>query len=93
MIKTVRLSSRARKDLAKVPVHIVRKLSAWVSAVEQSGLESVRKVPSYHDEPLKGRRQGQRSIRLSLAWRAIYGIAKEGSIEFVSVEEGSKHGY
>lgn len=77
----------------KVPVHIVRKLNAWIVAVEQEGLELVRKVPGYHDEPLKGRRQGQRSIRLNVAWRAIYWIAKEGGIEFVSVEEVSKHGY
>jgi len=56
-------------------------------------LEEVRKIPGYHDEPLKGRRAGQRSIRLSKAYRAIYVLLESGSIEFVSVEEVSKHDY
>ena len=49
-------------------------------------------MPGYHDEPLKGRRAGQRSIRLSRAYRAIYEI-KEDTAKFVSVEEVSKHEY
>ena len=64
----------------------------WVAAVELDGVEEVRKVPGYHDEPLKGNRAGQRSIRLSRAYRAIYEIEKD-TIEFVSVEEVSKHDY
>lgn len=46
-----------------------------------------------HDEPLKGKRQGQRSIRLNKAYRAIYIINKEGVIHFVEVEEVNKHEY
>jgi len=68
------------------------KLAAWVESVETTGLESVRQVPGYHDEPLKGNRRGQRSIRLSLAYRAIYIIRNE-QMEFVSVEEVNKHDY
>ena len=34
-------------------------------------------VPGYHDEPLKGHRAGQRSIRLSRAYRAIYEIKED----------------
>lgn len=68
------------------------KLAGWVEAVETTGLESVRKLSGYHDEPLKGNRKGQRSIRLSLAYRAIYTIRNE-QLEFVSVEEVSKHDY
>ncbi len=41
------------------------------------GLSEVRKVPGYHDEPLKGQRKGQRSIRLSRSYRAIYVIEEE----------------
>ena len=64
----------------------------WVAVVEHDGLETVRKVPGYHDEPLKGERRGQRSIRLSRAYRAIYEI-KQDVVEFASVEEVSKHKY
>ena len=67
-------------------------LMIWVTAVEHDGLEEVRKVPGYHDEPLKGGRMGQRSIPLSRAYRAIYEI-KGDTAEFVSVEEVSKHKY
>jgi proteic killer suppression protein len=49
-------------------------------------------VPGYHDEPLKGDRAGQRSIRLSRAYRAIYEI-KEDTVKFLSVEEVNKHKY
>jgi proteic killer suppression protein len=44
----------------------------WVNDVESAGLSEVRKVLGYHDEPLKGNRVGQRSIRLSKSYRAIY---------------------
>jgi toxin HigB-1 len=64
----------------------------WVTAVEHEGLEEVRKVPGYHDEPLKGDRIGQRSIRLSRTYRAIYEIEGD-TAEFVSVEEVTKHEY
>ena len=34
----------------------------------------------FHDEPLRGQRHGQRSIRLNRAYRAIYVISSDGSI-------------
>jgi proteic killer suppression protein len=49
-------------------------------------------VPGYLDEPLKGDRAGQRSMRLSRSYRAIYEV-KEDRVKFVSVEEVSKHEY
>lgn len=92
MIRSVVLTQRAVKDLRTVPDFIRDKLLGWVGAVELSGLEEVRKVPGYHDEPLKGKRKGQRSIRLSRSYRAIYVVVR-GAIEFVSVEEVNKHEY
>jgi len=94
MIYRVKLRNRARKQLQKVPRYIVENLAAWVDDVEDRGLEEVRKTSGYHDEPLHGSRLGQRSIRLSRAYRAIYRICEDDeSIEFVSVEEVSKHAY
>jgi len=92
MIAQVRLSRRAQKDLMTVPKHVAIKLGAWVDDVQARGLEEVRKIPGFHDEPLKGSRAGQRSIRLSRAYRAIYVIRNE-DVEFVSVEEVTKHEY
>jgi plasmid maintenance system killer protein len=59
---------------------------------EAHGLEEIRKVPGYHDEPLKGKHAGQHSIRLSRAYRASYMIS-HGALKFVSVEEVHKHDY
>jgi len=59
----------------------------WVAAVELDGLEVVRKISGYHDEPLKGARVRQRSIRLSR-----YEVRGD-AVEFVSIEEVSKHEY
>jgi proteic killer suppression protein len=92
-IRRVELSARAKKDLRKVPVQVLDKLELWIRMVETTGLAEVRKIPGFHDEPLKWDRKGQRSIRLSLLWRAIYVIAKDGSVEFVSVEEVTPHKY
>lgn len=87
------LTKQAKKDLITLPSYIVRKLLAWVDDVENSGLSEVRKVPGYHDEPLKGDRAGQRSIRLNKAYRAIYVIDQDGKIEIVKVLEVNKHEY
>jgi len=92
MIRRVELSKRTRKQLQRMPRHIVENLAAWVDDVETRGLEEVRKVLGYHDEPLHGDRRGQRSIRLSRAYRAIYIVKEEGKVECASVEEVSKHG-
>lgn len=93
MIRRVELSKRVRKQLKKGPRHIVENLAAWVDDVENRGLEEVRKLPGYHDEPLHGKRLGQRSIRLSRSYRAIYFVRQDGCSEIVSVEEISKHEY
>lgn len=93
MIKRVDLTRRVRKQLEKVPRHIVENLAAWVDDLETRGLEAARRTPGYHDEPLHGRRRGQRSVRLSRSYRAIYMVKAEGTVEFVSVEEISKHEY
>jgi toxin HigB-1 len=92
VIRHVELTDGAKKQLRKVPRHVSDKLLAWITIVQSKGLDEVRKQPGYHDEPLKGDRKGQRSIRLSKAYRAIYVIEK-GEVSFVSVEEVSKHDY
>ena len=52
MICEVNLTD-AKKEIRKVPLHIRTKLFGWVDDVEERGLDEVRKVPGWHDEPLK----------------------------------------
>jgi len=92
VITTVVVTKAAEKDLRRLPKHVRVNFFTWLDAVAVEGLESVRKVPGYHDEPLAGARKGQRSIRLSKGYRAIYRI--EGSTaKLVRVLEVNKHEY
>ncbi|QIN30665.1 type II toxin-antitoxin system RelE family toxin [Legionella longbeachae] len=87
------LNTSAKKDLQKVPAYIAIKLYGWIEAVAHEGLMEVRKTPGYHDEPLKGKRKGQRSIRLSKGYRAIYEINRDRKMEIIEVIEVNKHDY
>lgn len=92
MIQRVDISERAKKELKKVPSYIALKLQDWVEDVEERGLEEVRKIPGFNDEPCKGEMKGYRSIRLSRAYRAYYKILKD-NVEFILVERVDKHEY
>lgn len=81
------------KSIKKLPDHIVIKLLSWAKRVEIYGLEEIRKITGFHDEPLKGDRAGQRSIRLNKAYRAIYTIDHSGTIRIIKVIEVNKHEY
>lgn len=91
-ITSVKLSEHAKRDLKKVTLYIALKLQAWIDAVGNNGITEVRKISSYHDEPLKGKRTGQRSIRLNIAYRAIY-VIKNGVVSFIEIQEVNKHDY
>jgi proteic killer suppression protein len=91
---TIEISKFVVKELKKLPEHVVIKLRAWVNDVEDRGLPEVKKISGYHDEPVKGKeRRGQRSIRLSKAYRAFYTIEANGHIHIVKVIEVNKHVY
>ena len=91
-IKDIELSKKALKDLQKVPKPILNKFQVWVEIVQEQGLRSAQKIKGFHDEPLKGVRKGQRSIRLNRAYRAIYTI-RHKAVELIYVEEVNKHEY
>ena len=78
--------------MRSIPLHVAIKLREWIASVEMAGLEEIRKRPGFHDEPRKGARLGQRSIRLSRSYRAIYRVEK-GAIKFIEILEVSKHEY
>jgi toxin HigB-1 len=92
MIIRVIFASTASKQMKRAPHYITEKLLNWANEVETFGLAAVRKHKGYHDEPLKGRRQGERSIRLNRHWRAIYCVRTKG-LMLVCVLEVTPHEY
>jgi len=87
------ISIKALKNLKKAPGYIQEKFRSWLVAVDKAGLAETRKRPGWHDEPLKGRRKGQRSIRLNKQWRAIYALDKNGKVELIEILEVTPHDY
>jgi proteic killer suppression protein len=85
--------SKVEKSLKRVPQEIVIRLMKWIRTVEEFGLSEARRVKGYHDEPLKGLRYGQRSIRLGIKWRAIYTQSMAKEINIVMIEEITPHDY
>jgi len=89
----VEITKKAEKDIIAIPKQCQNKLQEWVITVGKIGLRETKKIKGFHDEPLKGERKGQRSIRLSKAYRAIYIEKINGKVEFISIEEVNKHEY
>jgi toxin HigB-1 len=89
----VSVSKLAAKQLKKLPQFIVDKLAEWAFLVEGEGLMIARLRPGYHDEPLQGKRQHQRSIRLSRQWRAIYEVSELQTLILVDIMEVTAHDY
>jgi proteic killer suppression protein len=89
----IEISKKAKKEIVKLPKEVVKKLRFWIKEVSLIGLREVRKIKSFHDEPLQGDRQGQRSIRLNKAYRAFYIVNKNREIELVEIIEINKHKY
>ncbi len=85
------ISQKAKKQIAKLPQHVLMKLNLWVDAVNHSGIQDIRKISGYHDEPLHGNRYGQRSIGLNKSYRAIYIELDNGQIQFIEILEVNKH--
>ena len=83
----------AEKQLRRLPIYIQDSLEAWSRTIEKSGMSAMRRISGYHDEPLKGARMGQRSSRLSRAYRVIYEEQMSGDIIVIAVMEVNKHEY
>jgi len=76
-----------------VPVHIADKFFKWKMDVQGMGIQEVRKVTGYHDEPVKGSEIGRRSVRLNQAWRLFYVESETGEFYVIAVEEINHHEY
>jgi proteic killer suppression protein len=89
----IRLTKKAEDDLIKIPRFIKEKLLLWIDSIEKLGINHTRKIRGFHDEPLKGTRKGQRSIRLNKAYRAIYIEDQRNAVHIISIIEVNKHDY
>jgi len=89
----VQISSFAEKQLKKIPENIVEKVKLWIIYVEDGGLDYIKTRPGLHDEPLKGKRKGQRSIRLNRSYRLIYVVKEETVLIEIIVLEVNNHEY
>ena len=92
-IYMVEFTKFAAKQITRLPRQIQESVYLWQQAVEKLGLPEVMKAKGYHDEPLKGPRRGQRSVRLNRAYRLIYTQADRGEVIVVGVQEVNKHDY
>lgn len=86
-------SNKFTKQLRKLPFYIKQAVAVWIASVEEEGLRAVRRLSGYHDEPLKGKRKGQRSVRLNKAYRLIYEVNDKGEISILTILEVNKHEY
>ena len=88
----VQFTKQANKELSVVPNFILDKIEIWLATIDEIGLLNTRKIKGFHDEPLKGERKGQRSIRLNNSYRLIY-IELDKNINVIKVIEINKHEY
>lgn len=89
----IRISKKAQKQLKLVPEYIRGNFEYWCDILQHVGLAEARKYKGYHDEPLKGSREGQRSVRLSKAYRVIYIEVDKSRYEIIEIVEVNKHDY
>lgn len=80
-----------KKTVGKVPRAVVEKYELWKNIVFRHGPEKLREFPGFHDEKLKGQREGQRSSRLNLQYRVIYAVDR--NIVTIFVLEITPHKY
>lgn len=91
VICRIRSTRNFEKQLEKVPEFIRKKVMNWIFLVESLGPSVVAKSKGFHDEPLKGERKGQRSIRLNSAYRIIYRVVDDSIL--IELLEVHKHDY
>lgn len=68
----------------RLPPSVKQKFLKWKESVEREGIQEIRKVPGFHDKPLKVDPQ-IRSVRLNDGYRVIYRAEKTGDQEVLQV--------
>ncbi len=89
----VKISEKALKQLERMPCYIRDKHYIWIEQVEEYGIQEIRNIRGFRDEKLKGKREGQRSIRLNRSYRAIYVEFPNGELSVITIIEVNNHEY
>jgi proteic killer suppression protein len=91
----VEFTKFAEKQMERLPKYIREQALDWIESLKISGLPATRKSFGYHDEPLKGNRIGQRSVRLNKAWRLLYQEFESENRKWIQITviEVNKHEY
>ena len=80
-----------KRTCRKLPTSVVKKYELWKDIIFRHGPKKLREFPGFHDEKLSGKREGERSSRLSLKNRVIYSVDR--NIVTVFVLEITPHEY
>jgi plasmid maintenance system killer protein len=67
----------------KLPDVVVKKYELWKDIVFWHGPQKLKEFSGFHDEKLKGDREGQRSSRLNLQYRVIYTVERDSVTVYV----------
>jgi toxin HigB-1 len=71
---------RVAKQLASLPLEILKRYEKWKDIAVVSGPTGLRLIKGFHDEALRGEWQKHRSSRLGLQYRVIYKIIADDHI-------------
>lgn len=82
---------RVEKQLGAAPREILKRYEKWKDIAMISGPPGLRLIKGFHDEALRGARQGYRSSRLGLHHRVVYRVIPEQSL--FQVEHITAHDY
>ncbi len=82
---------RAIKQLASLPIDVLKRYEKWKDIVSISGPDGPRQIEGFHDEALRGEWKGYRSSRLNLQYRVIYKV--EQGLVLVRVVSVTPHDY
>lgn len=65
---------RMAKQLASLPVELLKRYEKWKDIAMLSGPLGLRQIKGFHDEALQGKQEGRRSSRLGIQCRVIYKV-------------------
>jgi plasmid maintenance system killer protein len=82
---------RIGRRVQRHPVDVLKRYEKWKDIVRVSGPAGLRLIKGFHDEALRGERDGHRSSRLGLQYRVIYRIV--GQEILVEVLDITPHDY
>lgn len=75
----------------KIPKEILKKYEVWKQIVYHSGVDGLKEIKGFNDEPLKGNWKGHRSSRLNNKYRVIY--KEEKGLLKIYVLDVNSHDY